>query len=391
MKITIAHRNTEILQFSRNSTVTPWAALGPDRAVSPSIRRMSQSVRPLRRRTSARLIDVAKEAGVDQSTVSRVLRDDPRASVTEETRARIREAAQRLGYVPNANARGLAMRRTSTIGLLIPSSRSLVFGDVIRGANDAALELGYVLVVADASELGRASDAVRKLVLEGRVDGLLIASGTITDEITDDLVDSFENCVVLNRRIGSRAASITEDDEYGMTLCTTELISSGHHRIACIAGPRDIDTSRRRIRGFRKAMSDAGLSTAKAVVHGTFDEAGGYQAMAELLRRSEPPTAVASASLAAAIGAMAAARDAGVQMPVDLSLTAFHDAPIAGYLDPPLTTVAMPLTELGREAVMILHRRLEGQPVSLHAHVEQPAPTLIRRGSVAPPRAVTSE
>jgi LacI family transcriptional regulator len=338
-------------------------------------------------RTAVTLVDVARAAGVDQSTVSRVLRDDPRTSVTEATRERIKSAAEKLGYVPNANARGLAMRRTSTIGLLIPNSRSLVFGDVIRGANDAAHELGYVMVVADASELGRAADAVRKLVLEGRVDGLLIASGTITDEITDDLVDSFGNCVVLNRRFGGRAPSVTEDDELGMYLCTRELIDHGHQHIACIAGPKDIDTSRRRIAGYRRALQEAGLSDGDAVVHRAFDEHGGYEAMRTLLARAPRPTAVASASLAAAIGAMSAARDARVVIPERLSITAFHDAPIAAYLSPPLTTVAMPLVELGREAVMILHRRLEGSHTVDDVKVIEPAPSIIRRSSVAAPPA----
>lgn len=340
--------------------------------------------RPLR--AGVTLVDVAREAGVDQSTVSRVLRSDPRANVAEATRARIRDAAARLGYVPNATARGLAMRRTSTIGLLIPNAMSLVFADIIRGAADAALELGYVLVLADASELGRASDAVRRLVLEGRVDGLLIASGTITDKITDDLIEGFHNCVVLNRRIGSRAPSVIEDDELGMFLCTQELIEHGHTEIACLAGPEDIDTSRRRVAGYRRAMHAAGLSIRRgSVVHEPFDEAGGYSGMVRMMALRSRPTAVASASLAAAVGAMAAARDHDISIPDQMSMTAFHDAPIANYLSPPLTTVAMPLMQVGREAVHMLHRRLRGEPGALHLTVQEPAPQLVRRRSVAAP------
>ncbi|HQJ34823.1 MAG TPA: LacI family DNA-binding transcriptional regulator [Rhodoglobus sp.] len=332
------------------------------------------------------LVDVARDAGVDQSTVSRVLRSDPGANVTDATRARIREAATRLGYVPNATARGLAMRRTSTIGLLVPNAVSLVFADIIRGATDAALELGYVLVLADASELGRASDAVRKLVLEGRVDGLLIASGTITDKITNDLIEGFHNCVVLNRRIGSRLPSVIEDDELGMFLCAQELIDRGHSEVACLAGPEDIDTSRRRLAGYRRAMREAGLPVRRgSVVHEPFDEAGGYRGMTRILQLRSPATAVASASLAAAVGAMAAARDRGISIPDQLSVTAFHDAPIANYLSPPLTTVAMPLTQVGREAVLMLDRRLRGEGGASHLTVREPAPQIIRRRSVGPP------
>ena len=321
---------------------------------------------------------------MDQSTVSRVLRSDHQAKATEATRRNIREAAARLGYVPNAAARSLAMRRTMTLGLLVPNSLSLTIPNVIRGANDAARELGYVLMVADASELGRASDAVRSLVLEGRVDGLLIASGTTTDEVTDDLLDGFRNCVVLNRRIRSRVPSVIEDDDLGMYLCTRELIENGHRDLACIAGPEDIDTSRRRVGGFRRALREAGIRPdRRSVVHATFDEAGGYAGMSELLSQTKRPTAVASASLAAAIGAMAAARDAAISIPRDLSIIAFHDAPIADYLSPPLTTVAMPLEEVGRQAVFMLHRRLTGSPGPIHVKVQGPSPVLVRRSSVA--------
>ncbi len=342
-------------------------------------RRKPSSLRP-----GVTLADVARAAGVDQSTVSRVLRNDHGARTTEATRSRIHDEASRLGYVANAAARSLAMRRTSTLGILIPSSLNLVIVDVIRGAQDAARELGYVLMVADASELGRASDAVRSLVLEGRVDGLLIASGTITDEVTDDLLDGFGNCVILNRRIGGRAPSVIEDDDLGMFIATRELIEHGHETIACLAGPIDIDTSRRRVAGYRRAMKAAGLKVGKgSVVHRPFDEAGGFSGTTELLSGPNRPSAIASASLAAAIGGLAAARGMNVGVPDELSFTAFHDAPIANYLSPPLTTVAMPLGQLGRQAVLMLHRRLTGVSGPTHVTVQDPAPRLIRRESVA--------
>lgn len=342
------------------------------------------SARGLRRGVT--LTEVAKAAGVDQSTVSRVLRDDPRTKATPETRTRIREAASRLGYVPNATARSLAVRSTSTIGLLIPNVSGFIYADIIRGASDAARELGFVLVVADASELGHADDAIRRLVLEGRVDGLLLASGVATDKAAQDLVET-NNVVVLNRQIGGRGPRIIEDDEYGMFLGTRELLAHGHTRVACLAGPPDVDTSRRRIKGYRRAMKEAGVPVAsRLVIHAGFDEADGYSGMSALLEVSPRPTAVAAASLAAAVGAMAAVRDARLSIPHDVSIVAFHDAPLANYLAPPLTTIAMPLQELGRQAVLMLHRRLMGEAGPMLAKVEHPAPALVRRKSVAPPR-----
>lgn len=337
-------------------------------------------------RPAVTLADVAREAGVDQSTVSRVLRDDHRARATDETRARIRETADRLGYVPNASARSLAVRKTSTIGLLIPNVSGVIYADIIKGAADAASALGYVLVVADGSELGRANDAVRKLVLEGRVDGLLLASGTLTDQVTDDLLGSTGNVVVLNRQIAGKVPQVIEDDEYGMYLGTRELVDAGHRRIACLAGPPDVDTSRRRVKGYKRAMREAGLTApAGLVVHHDFDEASGYTGMLALLGQQPQPTAVAAASLAAAVGAMAAARDQGIVIPDDLSMVAFHDAPLANYLSPPLTTIAMPLQELGRQAMQMLHRRIVGEPGPAAVTVSDPSPVVVRRQSVGPP------
>ena len=340
-------------------------------------------------RVSVTLVDVAREAGVDQSTVSRVLRDDHRAKATDETRARIRKVAVRLGYVPNATARSLAMRRTSTIALLIPQVSGFIYADIIKGAGDEARRLGYVLVVADGSEMGRANDAIRTLVLEGRVDGLLLASGTLTDQVTDDLASVFGNIVVLNRQIASKIPRIIEDDERGMYLGTCELIGAGHRRVGCLAGPKDVDTSRRRVAGYRKALREAGISTSpELVVHTSFDEAGGHEGMLRLLDVSRPPTAVAAASLAGAVGAMAAARERGVVIPDELSIVAFHDSPLADYLAPALTTIAMPLLELGRQAVQMLHRQIIGEPGPKAVTVREPEPLVIRRQSVATLHAV---
>ena len=348
--------------------------------------RVTGKGRPTALRSGATLADVAREAGVDQSTVSRVLRDDHRTRATDATRARIRQAAERLGYVPNASARSLAVRKTSTIGLMIPNVSGVIYADIIKGAADAATALGYVLVVADGSELGRANDAVRKLVLEGRVDGLLLASGTLTDQVTEDLLGTSGNVVVLNRQISGQVPQVIEDDELGMYLGTQELIRAGHRRIACLAGPVDVDTSRRRLKGFHKAMAEAGLPVPQElVVHRDFDEASGYSGMGEILGQGSRPTAVSAASLAAAVGAMAATRDAGLSIPADLSIVAFHDAPLANYLSPPLTTIAMPLQELGRQAMQMLHRQLIGEPGPAAVTVSDPTPIVVRRASVAPP------
>jgi LacI family transcriptional regulator len=334
------------------------------------------------------LAQVAQTAGVDPSTVSRVLRKDANTRVGEATRQRIITTAAKLGYVANANARSLVSSQTMTLGLLIPNMAGFVYVDIIRGAEVAAREAGYVLVVIDASDQGRAGDAFHRLVLEGRVDGLLIASGIVTDNLTDSLLVQSSRCVVLNRRIGGHRPSVIEDDEAGMQLGVEELIRLGHRRIACLTGPADVDTARRRLRGYRNAMRNAGLPVpASYVVHAGFEEAEGYAGMKTLLAKQHPPTALAVASVTAAIGALAACHEARLQIPEDISFVAFHDAPVAEYLQPPLTTIAMPLYELGHRAANLLVDLLNGRRIPNLSKVTHPQPRLLRRKSIAAPRA----
>jgi LacI family transcriptional regulator len=336
----------------------------------------------------ATLALIAAQAGVDTSTVSRVLRNDDRTRVSAETRRRVEAIASGLGYVPNANARSLRFSQTMTIGLLVPNITGFVYRDVIRGAEAAARESDYVLVVIDGSDLGKANDAFHRLVLEGRVDGLLIASGVVTDSLADSVVATSARCIILNRRIGGRYASVIEDDEAGMQLGVEELIRIGHRKIACLAGPKDTDTARRRLLGYRAAMKNAALPVGRgAVVHTSFEEAGGFEGMQQLLASPNRPTAVAVVSLASAIGALAACHRAGVRVPDDISIIAFHDAPIAEFANPSLSTIAMPLFELGYESMVLLLRLLNGDSVPTLTRVTEPKPRLMLRDSIAAPAA----
>ena len=337
-------------------------------------------------RARVTLLDVAAAAEVDPSTVSRVIRG-MNQRVSDETRERIIRVAAELGYVANANARSLVSSETMTLGLLIPNLAGFVYSDVIRGAVTAAREAGYILVVVDASEIGTTSDAFHRMVLEGRVDGLLIASGTVTDTLADELLRQSGRCIILNRLIESSQPSIIEDDDAGMRLGVEELIRVGHTRIACLAGPADVDTSRRSLAGYRSAMTTAALEPPEDyVVYAGYEESGGYTGMTRLLELDTPPTGVAAVSLAGAIGALAACRAAGVRVPEDLSMVAFHDAPIAEFLSPPLTTVSMPLFELGQQATKLLVKLLKGESIPSTSKVTEPTPSLVARSSIAAPR-----
>jgi LacI family transcriptional regulator len=332
----------------------------------------------------ARLKDVAQLAGVDLSVVSRALNDDPNLVVAPETRARIRTAAEQLHYRPNAMARALRQAQTMTLGLLVPDVANFVYFELIRGIEQRAFEAGYVLLLANAHDSKKTEEVYKRLVLERRIDGLLIASASDEARIPFDVGGEAPPIVWVNRR-GKAGPSIFEDDEQGMALAVKHLVSLGHTAIAHIAGPQSLDTGRRRLRGYQEAMHTAGLETPdRYIVEGPFTDSGGAECMLALLRTDPMPTAVTVSSLMATIGVLATARKAGLEIPRDLSIIAFHDAAIARYLDPPVTTIHMPLYELGRLAVEQLLHAITGGELPLETVVPMSA-RIIERDSTAPP------
>jgi LacI family transcriptional regulator len=328
-------------------------------------------------RQPVRLRDVAEAAGVDSSTVSRVLSGDRSLSVRPETRRRVLETAARLRYRPNRSARALKTARTMAIGMIVPELANVAYASIAQGADERASRAGYALLVATGSVRDRLS------TLEGRIDGLLV--GIATSETLDigELGGGLP-AILVNRREPIGIPSVTVDDEAGAALATAHLLAIGHRRIAHVGGPQNSDTGRRRLAGYRAALVAHGVEPlAELVTEASYDEAGGQLAAERLLRLRPLPTALFVANVRAAIGALAVARRLGLRVPADLSIVGFHDAPIATYLDPPLTTVRMPLAEMGGSAVEILLAVINGETVD-DLRVGMP-PELVVRASSAPP------
>lgn len=337
-------------------------------------------------RKPARLADVAAAAGVGPSIVSRILNEDPTLSVRPETRERVIIAARDLDYRPSFLARGLRSARSMTIALIVPNLAYPVNAEIIHGAHSAATSRSYASVVVDADEFFASGETFRSLLLERRVDGVLIA-GASDDEASRKLVADLEQFelpfVLVNRRLPGVDPWIILDDASGMALAVEHLAELGHRRIGLVGGPETADTATRRLEGFRRGMRANGLRVDRQLmVTSTYEEEGGYRAMGHLLEAPRSPTAIAVWSLGAAIGAMAAARRGGLRLPDDLSIVAFHDAPLAAYLDPPLTTVQMALAEMGARAVDLLLDLIAGAPAR-SAVIDAP-PLLVVRGSTAP-------
>jgi LacI family transcriptional regulator len=329
----------------------------------------------------ARLADVAALAGVGTSIASRILNNDPTVGTRPDTRARVIAAAKELNYSPNATARGLKLRRTTTIGLVIPNLAYPVNSEIIRGAERAASGAGYVLLIADAEEFLQAGVAYRRLLLERRVDGLLLASATTSEPFLREIINTQLPLVLVNRSAGSIAPSITVDDALGMRMAVRHLLDLGHTSIGYVSGPSDADTAQRRLEGYVSELKHAGIAPRlDRVVESSFDEASGYQAAGELVTRwREPPTAIAVWSVASAIGVIAGVAARGLCVPDNVSVVAFHDAPLAAYLRPPLTTVRMPLAEMAALGVDTLLLRIAGKPVQ--SAVVETKPVVVVRES----------
>ncbi len=304
----------------------------------------------------ATIRDVARASNVSIATVSRVFNDSP--LVSEETRQRVTDVAARLGYWPNGIARSLITSRTHTLGALLPDLHGEFFSEVIHGIDLAAREKGFHLLVSRSStSADELTSALRSM--RGRVDGLIVMAPDV--DASSALRQSAGQVVtvLVNPEValpGLHAVSIDNTD--GARAIVRHLLSLGHRRIATITGPAHNIDARQRLEGWRIALTEAGLDPSPELeFRGDFSEPSGYDAAAELLRATPRPSAVFVANDYMAIGAMGALQDAGVRVPDDIAITGFDDIQMSRYLTPPLTTVNVPMLQLGQRAVKLL---LEG-------------------------------
>jgi LacI family transcriptional regulator len=342
-------------------------------------------------RPAARAIslkDVAERAGVDASTVSRVLRGDDRKPAKTETRARIFRIAGELGYRANSVARSLRTRKTEAIGLVIPDAGNPGFAEIFKGVQAVTAEVGWHVIVVEGRPPSRADLGWERLVLEGRVDGVLVLVASLHDPVVQRVARSGVPIVLANRRSEGVIGSVVMNDARGAEVAVDHFIKLGHRRIGHIAGPPTLDTGRRRLAGFRAAMRKHRLRVRGAWLTETdYTEAGGAEAARQLLAKAQgdSPTALYIASFLSGIGAMQVLKRAGLKIPEDLSIIVSDELALAAHTDPPLTTVAMPVTRMGELAARMLLGAVAKQPVDDIVLPDEPR--LVLRASTAPPPA----
>jgi LacI family transcriptional regulator len=331
----------------------------------------------------ATLADVAERASVDRSVVSRVLTEDPRLNIRDSTRARVLQAVADLHYRPNAIARSLRQGRTGVLGLLVPDFANPVYAEIIKGAESAAGDLRLALLTSSACDEGFGTRRYAELVTQGRLDGLVLAGTSETEEIAASLALAGVPWVMLNRRPNARR-SVILDDERAALLAMSHLLELGHRSIAHVGGPAEVDSASRRLMGYEKALSAAGVEVNRRWIRQVdHNEASGAAALEQLLGGPVKPTAIFAANFAHAIGMLHCARVNELEVPADLSIVSIHDLRPAAFVNPPLTTVSMPLEQVGRRAVELLESSSPDDDID--EVVGQPM-KLVVRDSTAPPR-----
>jgi len=335
----------------------------------------------------ATIRDVARAAKVSVATVSRALNDH--SNVLPQTRARVQQVARELGFVPSGAARSLIMRRTQTIGVLLPDVYGEFFSELIRGIDTAARNHGLHLLVS-GSHGDRAEGAAAMKAMSGRVDGLLIMSPHLdAPALADNLPRGLPVVLMNTRGDGVEAASLVVDNYGGAHSMVRHLVGQGHRTIAFICGPEPNFEALERLRGYRDALAELLPDAEPLVLPGEFTEESGWRVGNRIIAMESRPDAIFAANDAMAIGCLFCLAEAGIQVPRDIALVGFDDIPLARFVNPPLTTVRVRIAELGslaleRLALAIANRHVAStKPQTLRSE-------LVVRGSCSRRQASTA-
>ena len=300
--------------------------------------------------------DVARAAGVSHSTVSRALNDSP--LVNASTKKRIQQLARQMGYSPNALARSLVTRHSSTVGVVVTAITDPFMSEVVQGIQDTADQHGYTVILCSSEEDPEREMAAVHMLRDKRVDGVICVASRIGGLYLDRQEEIGLPVIIINNHNEQMLRypfTVSVDNEQGGYAAARYLLEDcGHRRIAYVTGPKASthSSSQDRLNGFRLAHQDMGVGVDSAlIVVGDGCARGGEWALEALMAVPEPPTAVFCYNDMTAMGLMRAARWRGIRVPEDIAVVGFDDILLSSYLNPPLTTVSQPKFEMGQRAM----------------------------------------
>jgi LacI family transcriptional regulator len=335
-----------------------------------------------------KLTDVARMAGVHPGTASRALNPATRDQVSRETSRRVARVAQQLGYFPNPLARGLRTARSYIVGMVVPDVTNPLFPPIVRGAEQVLSEAGYTLVLTDTDNNAATERRQIEQLRARGMDGFIVATARWEDPILDDLADLGIPAVLVNRRSASpRLPYVGGDERTGIQLAVDHLVELGHRRIAYLAGPQDTSTGRERSGAFTQAMQSHTLPTSRQQIRvcSAYTEAAGAEAARRLLSSGRDFTAIVTGNDLIALGVLAVLAEAGIRCPDQMSVIGFNDLPMVDKLTPPLTTVRLPLAEIGALSARILLATIDGAVPDGQVGQSLLGVQLAVRGTTAPP------
>lgn len=300
------------------------------------------------RRSTARRIgiaDVALKAGVSHATVSRVMNGN--VTVDAAIAERVRAAATELNYHPNPVGRSLALGKTDTIGMVVPDLSNPTFQAILRGLSMAAAQDGYRVLIGDSSEVS-SEEAILAGEARRRCDGLVLCAPRMSDAELEELAPTLHPMVLINRRTpGTGAPSLMVDYAQGIQQLAEHLMDLGHTRLAFLAGPGRSASNGLRLQGLENFKTAHPAIDVRMLDGGSSFDAGHHAAAAVM---ASGATGILAFNDLVAMGLLSGLHERGVKVPEDISVAGFDDIPFARYTTPPLTTAAVPITELGQQA-----------------------------------------
>ncbi len=311
--------------------------------------------------------DVAKHAKVSITTVSRVL-NKTEHSVSPETKERVLNSIRELGFYPNAMARGLHLNRTKTIGLIIQDISNPYYPSIVRGVEDSAQELGYTVILANAYRSRDRTTKYLNVFREKRVDGIIFTGGGVVKDAVEE--NFFEHThiatVVIGKSCNVKIPTVQVNNVQAAWEACEHLLKLGHKRIVTITGPEESTTAIDRLEGYNQALIHHGITPKDEwVIQGNFEFESGYKAIERLSEvGGEKITAIFAQNDMMAIGAMKALEEKGLKVPEDIAVIGFDNIPLSSFVTPTLSTVTVPIYELGRTSMKILSDILAGHEVS---------------------------
>lgn len=324
------------------------------------------------------LKDIANATGYSLSTISYVL--NGKKKVKPETYTRIMDAVKRLNYHPNQLARGLKMKRTCSIGVIVPDISNEFFPEILKGIDEVAHKKGYNIFLCNTDNDNSLEKECIDMLISKDVDGIIFI-GSANSQVLE-YSDITVPVVLVDRRIGNTYTSIVTDNYLGGYMATEHLIKGGHKNIILLSGSPTIPNFFERIRGYMDALSKNAIPyTEENVVICDCSISGGYNAIMELCRKNLHPDAVFAASDMVALGALRSFRDNGLRVPEDVALIGFDDIALASHTIPSLSTISQPKVDMGKNAAEKLFSQIfSKEKIVEHIVLE---PTLVIRETTA--------